>query len=120
MKNRRQFTRIKFDAAVTLCQPGLVCHAQVIDISLKGLLVQTPKQYEFVIDKSIDCVIYLCEKEAITMQVALIHSSSNYLGFKVIDIDFESIRRLQKLIKSLLNDPNACHRVLKELLQQAS
>ena len=54
------------------------------------------------------------------MQVALIHSSSNYLGFKVIDIDFESIRRLQKLIKSLLNDPNACHRVLKELLQQAS
>ena len=119
LENRRHFTRVKFDAAVTLCQLEHVCHAQVIDISLNGLLVETPTAYALNTASTIDCVIYLCNSTQITMTLHLRHSSSTLLGFQIEHIDIDSMVHLRKLIEMNLNDANACDRIYEELLQPA-
>ncbi len=113
---RRRFSRVRFDTAATLAQEGSAYHAHLLDISLNGVLVETPDNYEFRADKPVDLSIILSDEAEIQMQVALVHSSSDYLGFRCESIDVDSIAHLRRLIELNLDDPAASERVLSELV----
>lgn len=113
---RRRFTRVAFDTAATLVQGDRVHHTNLVDISLNGLLVETPEAYEIRADQPCDVSIILGDSTEIQMKVKLVHSSSSVLGFKSDSIDMESIAHLRRLIELNLNDPTASDRVLSELL----
>jgi hypothetical protein len=115
---RRQFSRVEFDADVFLTQEGRKYQAQLQDISLNGVLISTPADYHLRTDMPCTVTVKLADDVAITMQVALVHSSSDFLGFHCTSIDMDSIIHLRRLIEINLGEPGASERVLAELLKR--
>lgn len=115
---RRQFSRVPFDAHVLLTQEGKEYRAQLQDISLNGVLITTPADYHLRTDMPCTLQVVLSDSALITMQVTLVHSSSDFLGFHCTSIDMDSIVHLRRLIEINLGDTQASERVLAELLKR--
>lgn len=118
-EERRQYSRVTFAATTCIMQGDRSFITELIDISLNGLLVATPSNYHLRSDMPCSVKIQLSERATITMQVTLVHSSSQALGFHCTSIDMDSITHLRRLIEANLEDPNAPERVLSELVQKA-
>lgn len=116
-KERRKFTRIQFNTIATITQNDKSFDAHLIDISLNGLLVETPKQYTLRSDLSTDISMRLSNDTTITIIAKLIHSSDDALGFQCESIDIESMSHLRRLLELNMNNPHATKRLLTELLQ---
>lgn len=113
---RRRFSRVDFNAEVKLKQGEDTHSAQLIDISLNGVLLKTPEDYHIRADIPATIHIQLADDTAINMQVMLVHSSSELLGFHCESIDMESIIHLRRIIELNINDAEAAERVLAELM----
>ncbi|VUD53693.1 Cyclic diguanosine monophosphate-binding protein [Thalassocella blandensis] len=116
---RRRFTRIDFDATARLQQGEISLPVHIIDISVNGVLLETPSDYSINMEDSSDIVITLSDDAQITMKANLVHSSSDVLGFKCISMDMESATLLRRLIELNMDDENATERVLEELLSRS-
>ena len=115
---RRQFSRVSFDADVTVQQEDHTYHSQLVDISLNGVLITTPRNYEIRTDMPCTLVVVLAQDVEIRMQVTLVHSSSDLLGFHCSSIDMESMTHLRRLVEMNMTDPRASERVLTEMLKR--
>jgi hypothetical protein len=113
---RRRFTRVRFDTAATLAQRDSVFHTHVMDISLNGVLLETPENYKIDANQPANVVIFLNETTDIHMTVSLAHSTNRYLGFHCESIDVDSISHLRRLIELNTDLPNASERILDELI----
>src|SRR5450830_494431 len=89
--DRRRFRRIAFDARTTLAQNGWNWPVQLVDLSLKGLLVQRPEDWQGHRAELFDVDIRLDPQAHIKMQVRLTHDDDGQLGFVCEHIDLESI-----------------------------
>lgn len=118
-EDRRQYSRVVFDANVTIKQGDNSYITELADVSLNGLLVKTPSKYHLRSDMPCTIKITLSQEVQIVMQVALVHSSNHALGFHCTSIDMDSITHLRRLIETNLEDPNASERVLAELVNKA-
>lgn len=114
--DRRRFSRVDFKAEVTLIQSDSSYPAQLIDISLNGVLLKTPEDYHIRADIPATVHIKLADDAKISMQVMLVHSSSDMLGFHCESIDMDSIIHLRRIIELNLDDAEAAERVLAELM----
>ena len=115
-KDRRRFTRVRFDTAATIAQGASAYHTHVLDISLNGVLLETPEDYDLRADQAAYISIFLSEQTEIQMNVRLAHSSNEYLGFHCESIDMESASHLRRLIELNMDEPNAHKRVLDEMV----
>lgn len=115
---RRRFTRVQFDTAATLIQGDTLFHTHVVDISLKGVLLETPEDYTMRADCPAVISIFLGDEVELQMKVVLVHSGSRVLGFNCTSIDMESVGHLRRLIELNMDDSNATERVLEELMQE--
>lgn len=118
-EERRQYSRVPFAATTCIMQGDRSFITELIDISLNGLLIATPSNYHLRSDMPCSVKIQLSENAAITMQVTLVHSSHQALGFHCTSIDMDSITHLRRLIEANIEDPNASERVLSELVLKA-
>ena len=90
---------------------------KLIDLSLKGLLIERPDpwlgnpQQDFLVD------IHLSEDADITMDAQLAHDDHGQLGFVCLHISLESIERLRRLIELNLADPQELERELGALIE---
>jgi hypothetical protein len=115
--DRRRFKRIAFDARTELRQDEYIWHVKLIDLSLKGLLIEKPEpwlgnpEHHFCID------IHLTEDVAIKMDVLQTHDDRGQLGFVCKHISLESIERLRRLIEFNLGDPEELERELGALIE---
>ncbi|WP_419708478.1 PilZ domain-containing protein [Pseudomonas sp. NFX224] len=115
--NRRRFKRIAFDARTELSQGQFIWPVKLIDLSLKGLLIERPEPWlgdgkqDFFVD------IHLSEDVDIEMDVQLAHEENGQLGFVCRHISLESIQRLRRLIELNLGDPQALERELGALIE---
>ncbi|WNO09442.1 PilZ domain-containing protein [Teredinibacter sp. KSP-S5-2] len=114
---RRKYTRVEFNADAYLSQGFKKIATQIIDISLNGVLVETPAHYELNVAEPATIEIVLSNDTQINMLVNLAHSSSEMLGFHCVGVDIESLGHLRRLIELNIDDPSASERVLAELLQ---
>jgi hypothetical protein len=114
---RRRFKRIAFDARTELGQGEFIWPVKLIDLSLKGLLIERPQPWlgnpleDFFVD------IHLSGTVDIEMDVRLAHEDHGQLGFECRHISLESIERLRRLIEFNLGDPQELERELGALIE---
>lgn|SRR5690606_18812756 len=116
---RRRFSRVDFEAEVELSQGNTHCTAELIDISLKGLLLHLPHAHKFDEQQAIDACVRLSDQTPIAMSTRIAHQSSHQLGLMCELIDLDSIGHLRRLIELNLGDPGAAERELAELIDTA-
>lgn len=114
---KRHFHRIRFDAPCELYWQDGVWSSEVLDISLKGVLVACPQDWRAPMGESCELTIHLDDREsAIVVAVSLRHVESDRLGFRIEYIDLESASHLKRLVELNLGDPLLLERELIELI----
>lgn len=115
-QERRKFSRVLFDAHVELAQGNYHWRASLLDISLKGLLIQQQLPPEVKTDLPILVKILLSDNTSIAMTVSVSHQHHNQTGLMCTTIDIDSVSHLRRLIELNLGDANATERELNELM----
>ena len=114
---RRRFKRIAFDARTELSQGEYIWPVKLIDLSLKGLLIERPEPWLGNAQQDFSVDIQLSEDNHIEMDVQLTHEDHGQLGFVCRHISLESIERLRRLIEFNLGDPHELERELGALIE---
>ncbi|HEY8880615.1 MAG TPA: PilZ domain-containing protein [Roseateles sp.] len=117
---RRQFARVAFASGAELITTQEHLHCQVLDISLKGVLLQLPDGR--VPQVGMPCLVKLplaTGDVVIAMAGELAHVEGSHAGVLCRSIDLESITHLRRLIEVNLGDPTASERELKALIAAA-
>ena len=114
---RRQFNRILFDANAQLRQGTQTWSATIIDLSLKGALLEfqsldlpdanQPLELNFVLQGS---------ESTIRMQGHISHKEKHRAGFSCTDLDIDSITELRRLIQLNLANEALLQRDLHALV----
>jgi hypothetical protein len=113
---RRQFSRILFNAECTLHQNDLEWTTEVLDISLRGLLVHKPDH--FLMDRNAPCeaTIRLSGSNShIIMSLYFSHEDQTTLGFRCQHIDIDSMTHLKRLVELNLGSEAMLKRELQAL-----
>jgi hypothetical protein len=116
-EDRRRFKRIAFDARTELTQGSRSWPVKLIDLSLKGLLIERPSPWLgnpedlFIVD------IHLNVDIDLQMEVRLTHDDHNHLGFACEHIGLESVTHLRRLVELNLGDPEELERELAALIE---
>ncbi|MFK3774046.1 PilZ domain-containing protein [Pseudomonas sp. NPDC089406] len=115
---RRRFQRIAFDAPTELRQGERRWPVTLLDLSLKGLLVERPEPWDADLTQDFDAVIHLNDKTTqVKMQVELRHEEPDRLGFNCLYIDIDSMSHLHRLVELNLADSTEMMRELRELIE---
>ena len=113
---RRKFSRILFDAHVELAQGEFHWRATLLDISLKGLLIQQTLPGAVIKADPILVKILLSDNTSIAMSVVVAHQHHNQTGLMCTSIDIDSVSHLRRLIELNLGDATEAERELSELI----
>ncbi|HTN32463.1 MAG TPA: PilZ domain-containing protein [Marinobacter sp.] len=114
---KRRFQRIHFDAPCELHYQESVWTTEVLDISLKGVLVKRPEAWDVPLKQPCEVVIHLNGNNAgIVMAVELRHIEAHRLGFTCKYIDLESIGHLRRLVELNLADQLMLERELSRMI----
>ena len=116
LKERRRFSRVTFNTPVTLQQGDTPWQAELVDISLKGFLVEGPAPGDWNAALPVVAHIKLSEQMTISMNAHIVHREAYQTGLSCDTIDLESITHLRRLIELNLGDPAAAERELTELI----
>ncbi|MDB6060100.1 MAG: PilZ protein [Verrucomicrobiaceae bacterium] len=114
-QERRQFSRVVFDAWAELQQGDKSWQAAVVDVSLKGLLVREPADWQIDTAQPIHAAIRLDSSATIQMSVLARHQENGLIGFECQHIDIDSISNLRRLVELNLGDPELLERQLGAL-----
>lgn len=113
---RRQFSRIAFDTGVVL-QTATGKHAcKLVDLSLKGALVERVTPWGERAGEPCSLVVQLADDEAIRMTGEIAHVEGGRLGLHCRDIDLDSITSLRRLIELNLGDEALLNREISAML----
>lgn len=114
---KRKFHRISFDAPCELHALERVWTTEVLDISLKGVLVKRPEGWDVPLSQPCEVVIHLDDGQAaIVMAVELKHLEADWLGFKCQYIDLDSATHLKRLVELNLGDQVLLEREFARLI----
>jgi hypothetical protein len=113
---RRNHQRIPFQAEIIMQCGNEEWSCNLLDISLKGMLVEPPENLD--IDTARPCAIalFLGEEAAIhaRVKIARIMDNGNW-GLQWLHIDVDSLKHLRRLLELNLNDPGLLDRELADL-----
>lgn len=115
----RKFTRILFDVPAELMARGAVWPCQLIDISLKGVLVSRPESWPGDEDESVFARIFLTEDIIIEMELEIAHCTDKVLGLRCVYIDLDSASHLRRLVELNLGDGQLLEREIGGLLRDS-
>lgn len=116
VRSLRHFSRIPFAAEVSLHLHERTISVQLVDIALKGALVQTAKSEPLVLQEKCRLVLPLTDGgEAIEMAGIIVHLEDQRVGIECQDIDVLSMTRLRRLLELNAGDADRMHRELRHL-----
>src|SRR5690554_4108877 len=104
---RRHFSRVDFNTEATLLQNGAQWQTAVIDVSLKGLLVNGSFPNDWDAQQIVEVSIPLPGTATIDLQAKLTNKKADHCGFTSVSIDLESIAHLRRLVGLNLGDASA-------------
>lgn len=116
-QERRRFTRIHFDAECEVHYPGGAIVMQLIDISLRGVLLRFDHKLSLEIGGEAEVNIYLANDVLIRMKTQLNYAQSPNYGFFVKEIDLESMSHLRRLLELNLGDEALLERELEHMVE---
>ena len=112
---RRHYKRIPFIAEVILRQGEHQWQCRLMDISLKGILIEH-LEGELSNPKGIfDVSLVLSEEVVINMQANISHCSEGHCGLVWQNIELEGLTHLRRLLELNMSDPEEINRELAEL-----
>ncbi len=114
-ENRRNFSRIVFDGHALLSQDSNQWQVTLVDLSLKGLLIEQPQHWQPDTQRPLQATIPLSEETSITLTINWRHSHNGQVGFECAPIDIDSISHLRRLVELNLGDDNLLERELAAL-----
>ncbi len=117
-QERRRFTRIPFAARVILSSNTGIWHGDLTDISLRGLLMSRPDNWDGIINSECRVEISL-ERGGLSINVngRIAHADDRLVGLRFEQIDVQSATHLRKLIALNLGDEHLLERELAELIK---
>ena len=116
---KRHFSRIAFDSPVRLIKEDRSWESSLIDISLKGVLIQRPINWDESNDKDYKLEINLnADDVEIDMSVKLAHCEAEQIGFHCEEIDMDSAGQLKRLVELNLGDEALLEREINNMLTE--
>jgi hypothetical protein len=112
---RRHFSRIVFDGDTCISQGERTWPVTLLDLSLKGLLIEEPKNWNADNHQPFQASIQLNEDTTINMSVNWRHTNKGQMGFECTHIDIDSISHLRRLVELNLGDDSLLERELAGL-----
>ncbi len=115
--NRRLLTRIPFeiDAVIGVGADRHAC--TLVDISLKGALVERAQPWVLPLDAPCTLSIRLAGDDAMIDMTGLVaHVEQTRLGMRCTEIDLDSMTSLRRLVELNLGDETALHREIHAML----
>ncbi|MCL2345905.1 MAG: PilZ domain-containing protein [Desulfobulbus sp.] len=110
IRNRRQFSRISFQAEASLFLGNDEYPVGVIDLSLKGALIQPRGSLYITVGSAGVLNIPLDAEDNIRMEVTVIHHQGQYYGLSCRKIDLDSVIHLRRLVALNLGNENLLER----------
>ncbi len=118
---RRRFTRIPFEASVTLTSPSGNWTAKLLDISLNGALISQPQNWlnnepgSYLLEINVaDNVFH------IRMEATVTHEDDHSIGLRCDHIDIDSASHLRRLVELNVGNDEILNRELSALITQAA
>lgn len=118
-QERRQFSRIPFDAVahIRTQQGDIHLDCPVMDISLKGVLIERPDTLQLSLGDNVQLNLLLDNGEAVIQMSAIVaHIDDISIGLACEQIDLDSITHLKRLVELNLGDHGLLHRELTALI----
>lgn len=101
----RNFSRVAFDAKVTLADGQQSWDGRLVDISLNGALMRMPDRFPQDDDRIYQLTVHMEDGPNVCMEVAIIRRQDDAVGVECTAIDVDSIKRLRQLIELDQGDP---------------
>jgi hypothetical protein len=114
--DRRRFWRAVFHADVQLVVGAATLEAEVLDISLKGALVDLRGPWNARLGDGCRLTLNLGGDTIITMETVVAHIAGARIGLRCTDIDIDSITHLRRLVELNAGDPALLDRELAALV----
>lgn len=115
-QGHRLFSRVPFMAHANLQLPGQTLQVAVLDIALKGALVQAQPNAAVTLNDSCRLVLPLNDgDEAIEMNGKVVHLDAGHIGIACAEIDLQSLTRLRRLLELNTGDADMMDRELTHL-----
>ncbi|MDP1707518.1 MAG: PilZ domain-containing protein [Gammaproteobacteria bacterium] len=114
-EEHRHYTRIQFDAKVSLSQGARRWDSGLIDISLKGALFSKPQDWAGTLGDNLLAELQLDGDIVIRMQGTVAHMENGHIGLRCDHIDLDSIAHLRRLVELNLGDTAQLNRELSSL-----
>ncbi|HWV16784.1 MAG TPA: PilZ domain-containing protein [Cellvibrio sp.] len=113
---RRRFSRIDFDARVEIAQGNKNWQAQLLDISLKGVLLAKIGSYQLHSKIPVLVKVILSDLTSIAMSTRVVQDSPEQSRLACDSIDIDSISHLRRLVELNIGDAKAVERELSQLI----
>jgi len=106
MPEQRHFHRIRFDVQTEIDSNGTVIETSLVDISLKGALVDCPPGFSPELGSHCRLRIHLNSSDVIiAFDGEIVHLNDGLAGIKITLIDIDSMIHLRRLVT--LNSENS-------------
>ena len=116
IKGLRHYSRIPFDAEVQLHLQDRTISVHLIDIALKGALVQTATAQPLVSQEKCRLTLPLTDGgDGVVMAGKIVHLEDRHVGIECQDIDVTSLTRLRRLLELNTGDADLMNRELSNL-----
>ena len=113
---RRFFWRAAFHSPARLTTPDGEFSAQVLDISLRGALLETPSPWLGQRGTKCQLFLSLAADAEIAMWCTVMHIDGSKVGLRCDNIDLDSITHLRRLVELNVGDHNILERDLASLI----
>ena len=116
VKGLRQYSRIPFRADVLLHVRGLSIKVHLVDIALRGALVQTDTPQTLALHELCRLELPLADSgEGVVMLGKVVHLEQQHIGIASQGMDLTSLTRLRRLIELNTGDSELMDRELSQL-----
>lgn len=113
--DKRNFHRIFYKAHAILSCDEKTWPCEIIDLSLRGCLLQFEFSWSENPEKLYGLILRLSEAAQIKMHLSVVHVIDTSVGFKSEHIDLDSISELRRLVELNLGDSRLLKRDLAAL-----
>lgn len=112
---QRSYTRIAFESPAILAQDNLTWDTHLIDVSIKGALIQKPDEWAGREGDTCELTVFVTPDTAIEMSVEVAHMSGDQVGFHCTRIDVDGIAHLRRIVELNLGNIDLLDRNLAAL-----
>ena len=118
IKSMRHYSRVPFHTDTTLHLADTPLTVHLLDIAIKGALVEVPEGVTVMVGENCRLVMPLNDSgEEIVMGARVVHLEGHHVGIECNDIDVDSLTKLRRLIELNLGDAALADRELTNLFR---